>query len=550
MEPVDWKNGDNQITVFGANTINIGKQPLRFLSVDVEPYTKVPFGLTQQYPILKVGLTLGPGEKSKYTLWYDGKYMRIKPDYINFKKWKYSYVNPGLDINLNKLYYLTGVPRAIDTWPAIIDSHYRIVWQNANLGHPIATIINGIPGLPLSWCGGVGCNITLVPYQQWISLKNILNCCSPGAVSDYCETANYSIKNPVTCPAIMYSMCKKDWVKGKGGNQICQSYLDSYAKYPGIGEAVTLTVSNEINKRNPSNYNSSRDGKDPFYTTAMPFLCSSKAQGACDSILSQYCSQFTIKDLQNDVKETGGTLINLCGCHLSDGNCPVNGNLRIKHCGCDDFVDEDVKSLKCTPLAKNQYAIPGPIQDTSCMPTCHLPQTIKRGQITPRICPATTCIFNDININSLQSGGPITFEQVCGSNGQGNCYISDIDINKINSSGKVTLEQKCGACFQYDPTTLSSTQVNCGTLKPGQTPTPPPTPPPQGSKIPNLSGITAWFSKHRDVAIVGGLFLLVLVAIIIFIIYGVPSKRRPKRYSEGSSSLDIPYGYNPYVKTC
>lgn len=547
MSAVDWKNGDNQITIFGVMSLTQGSPPPVLLNIDIGGWF-APWGLTTLHPALELNLSNTIEQKSKYTFWYDGKFLRIKPDYKG-----YSYVNAGVEqqrihgeLFITRLFYLSK-GKVLDTWPFSITNN-RLICLNGNLGKPVMMVNSNDINYTVTWCESTlgACNNN-VQFQQWISLKNMIGCCTPGAKPDYCSIAGFSIDSPTSCSVIMHDVCQKDWIQGKSGSQPCQLYLESYGTYPAVGKAVQLTISNEINKRKPANYNSSRDGNDPFYTTAIPFLCSDKAQGACDGILYQYCAQFTTDDLQNDITKTGGTLRKLCGCHLSNGDCPINGNLNIKHCGCEDLIKPEIADSisKCTPLAKDQYNLP--IQDNSCIPTCHLPKTIKSGS-PAKICPATTCIIGNIDINNLNSQGGVYFTQICGG-GKGNCYISDIDINKINSTGKITLDQKCGACYQFDPKTKIATPIDCGTLKPGSGKPPVPTPTPGPSGEPGLKGITGWFKKHRDIAIVGGVFFVILTIIIIYLIYGAPTSKTKYSTSSPEYKMDIPYGYNPY-ETC
>ena len=169
--------------------------------------------------------------------------------------------------------------------------------------------------------------------------------------------------------------------------------------------------------------------------------------GVCDSILSDFCSDKTRKDLMND-----DTLQILCGCHLK----------------------ENEKSYPYSEITG------GP----SCDPICKYTGTIQNAAYPT--CQSTNCVMDGITVNIVNSNsGDINFSQLCGScgtsdgapsgtsggapSGSCQCWFSNINVNQINSiSGKINLSSNCGKCFITPPGSdgRQRTEVNCSTLKP------------------------------------------------------------------------------------
>lgn len=170
---------------------------------------------------------------------------------------------------------------------------------------------------------------------------------------------------------------------------------------------------------------------NPFQNQLTDMCNDTNLPGACDLFLSNYCDQFTRKEVEEDLG-----LTRMCGCYS-------------------------------VPNPGEQY--PVPIQ---CDPLCHLQGNVQRANsCTGKFieCSNQVCVIDDTVISLFDSdiSGKVIFQQICPDCGPANpctCIIGGKDIIKTieNSGVGVEYEQFCGQnaqCFLIKEGRLD--RVNC-----------------------------------------------------------------------------------------
>jgi hypothetical protein len=219
---------------------------------------------------------------------------------------------------------------------------------------------------------------------------------------------------------------------------------------------------------------SRNDSTDKFYKETIPFLCDPETgvPDACDAILDQICYPYTYDEVLNS---KDGTLLALCGCHLSDGTQTAqqvhdNGGIDMP-VNPHDMPNQYTNNPGATPLVE-------------CDPLCLNPDTIPRKQP----CTLTICEISGIQVNiinsKIEAGEAVNISQFCGcqegadADGEkcsGRCALQGIDISildswaKASEKGLINFGEHCGSCYimnkpnDWDPTNLKA--IDCKTFK-------------------------------------------------------------------------------------
>lgn len=451
--------------------------------------------------IIEFGLLSSP---TPYYLLWDGKYMRIRPptyvkgvvkDIITLF-WIIVCTRGGCDVIVDYtkfgVYSDTDLQNMGDIFYSFPNNkiYASMKLQTGNVNFMFA--IN--PSTDLCY-PVINPNVNYIdPNSTWVTTTEIINCCTsnsstPG-LNTYCGPDYLPGGEGSICPFVMENYCKDNWLKSNSTNEQCQLYLQNYLNLGGDAQKVVQnTIIDNLNSLSPPDYtskllnsqNKRDDSSNSFFTTVIPDLCG-YVPGACDCILSQYCSSFTKDDLNKDP-----TLQQLCGCFLNSGNnLPCKSGINLTNIS----------------IAPNQYEYS--FAGIQCDPYCRYKNTIQNSSLGGE-CSSTVCIIDNININDINSSGSNSFNIACGDGKNSECYIGNIDINKINSQGQININENCGSCFVINSVNpLNVTNVKCSDLSGGN------------GKDSFLTKILNWIKSHIIIVIT---IILILIIILFFIIF-------------------------------